>query len=79
MSGFNKQDITAINILLASAAEEAYEQYGNDDGQVNDYMELACDAIYSRLRDLIPHAMAGYRDANEDEQARLEGVGVDEI
>jgi hypothetical protein len=71
MSGFNKQYITAINILLASAAAEAYEQCGNDDGQVNDYMELACDAIYSRLRDLIPHAMADYRDANDPSERGL--------
>ena len=71
MSGFNKQDITAINILLASAAEEAYEQYGNDDGQVNDYMELTCDDIYSRLRDSIPHAMAHYRDLNDPSERGL--------
>ena len=71
MSEFNKQDIAAINILLASAAEEAYEQYGNDDGQVNDYMEGTCDVIYSRLRDLIPHAMADYRDANDPSERGL--------
>mgnify|MGYP003666991102 CR=1 FL=1 len=71
MSGFNKQDITAINILLASAAEEAYEQYGNDDGQVSDYMELVCAAIYSRLRNLIPHAMADYRFDNDPSERGL--------
>ena len=71
MSGFNKQDITAINILLASAAEEAYEKYGDDDGQVNDYMEATCDDIYYRLRVFIPHAMADYRDANDPSERGL--------
>ena len=71
MSGFNKQDIAAINMLLTSAAEEAYEQYGNDEDQVHDYIEICCDAIYSRLRDLIPHAMADYRDANDPSERGL--------
>tara|TARA_B110000908_G_scaffold83180_1_gene99602 strand:+ start:241 stop:456 length:216 start_codon:yes stop_codon:yes gene_type:complete len=71
MSGFNKQDITAINILLASAAAEAYEQCGNDEEQVHEYMEIGCDLIYSQLRDLIPQAMADYRFDNDPSERGL--------
>lgn len=71
MSGFNKQDRAAIDSLLASAAEEAYEQCGNDDEQVQAYMEETCEDIYWRLRTLLPQAMADYRDANDPSERGL--------
>jgi len=67
----SKQELVAVRILLKSFAEEAYEEYGNDDEQVNDYMELCCDDIYSRLRDLIPQAMADYRFDNDPSERGL--------
>ena len=70
MSNYKKESI-AIRTLLALFAEEAYEEHGNDDEQVHDYMEVCCEVIYSRLRDLIPEAMSDYRDANEPSERGL--------
>ena len=70
MSNYKKESI-AVRTLLALFAEEAYEEHGNDEEQVHDYIEICCDAIYSRLRDLIPQAMADYRDANEPSERGL--------
>ena len=53
MSNYKKESI-AIRTLLALFAEEAYEEHGNDEEQVHDYIEICCDDIYSRLRGLIP-------------------------
>ena len=64
MSNYKKESI-AIRTLLALLAEEAYEEHGHDDEQVYEFMETGCDVIYSHLRDLIPQAMADYRDAND--------------
>ena len=70
MSNYKKESI-AIRTLLALLAEEAYEEHGNDHEQVHDYIEICCDDIYSRLRDLIPQAMADYRDANDPSERGL--------
>ena len=70
MSNYKKESI-AIRTLLALLAEEAYEQYGNDEDQVHDYIEICCDDIYSRLRDLIPQAMSDYRFDNDPSERGL--------
>ena len=70
MSNYKKESI-AIRTLLALLAEEAYEEHGNDHEKVHDYIEICCDDIYSRLRDLIPQAMADYRDANDPSERGL--------
>ena len=70
MSNYKKESI-AIRTLLALFAEEAYEEHGNDEEQVHDYIEICCDDIYSRLRGLIPRAMSDYRDANEPSERGL--------
>ena len=70
MSNYKKESI-AVRTLLALFAEEAYEEHGNYDEQVHDYIEICCDDIYSRLRDLIPQAMADYRDANDPSERGL--------
>ena len=57
MCNYKKESI-AIRTLLALLAAEAYELYGNDDEHVHEYIEICCDDIYSRLKDLIPQAMA---------------------
>ncbi len=57
MCNYKKESI-AIRTLLALLAAEAYEELGNEDEQVHDYIEICCDDIYSRLKDLIPQAMA---------------------
>jgi len=70
MSNYKKESI-AIRTLLALLAEEAYEELGNDDEQVHEYMEMGCDVIYSQLRDLIPQAMADYRFDNDPSERGL--------
>tara|TARA_R110002153_G_scaffold53194_1_gene148627 strand:+ start:478 stop:690 length:213 start_codon:yes stop_codon:yes gene_type:complete len=70
MSNYKKESI-AIRTLLALLAEEAYEELGNDDEQVHEYMEIGSDVIYSRLRDLIPQAMADYRFDNDPSERGL--------
>ena len=55
MSNYKKESL-AVRTLLALLAEEAYEELGNDDEQVHEYMEMGCDVIYSQLRDLIHQA-----------------------
>ena len=70
MSDYKKESI-AIRTLLALLAEEAYELYGNDDEHVHEYMEMGCDDIYSRIRDLIPQAMADYRSDNDPSERGL--------
>ena len=70
MSNYKKESI-AIRTLLALLAEEAYEELGNDDEQVHEYMEIGCDVIYSQLRDLIPQAMADYRFDNDPSERGL--------
>jgi len=70
MSNYKKESI-AIRTLLALLAEEAYEELGNDDEQVHEYMEMGCDVIYSQLRDLIPRAMADYRFDNDPSERGL--------
>ena len=70
MSNYKKESI-AIRTLLALLAEEAYEDHGNDEEQVHDYMETGCDVIYSQLRDLIPQAMADYRFDNDPSERGL--------
>jgi len=70
MSNYKKESI-AIRTLLALLAEEAYEDLGNDDEQVHEYMEMGCDVIYSQLRDLIPQAMADYRFDNDPSERGL--------
>jgi len=70
MSNYKKESI-AIRTLLALLAEEAYEDHGNDDEQVHEYMEMGCEVIYSQLRDLIPQAMADYRFDNDPSERGL--------
>ena len=70
MSNYKKESI-AIRTLLALLAEEAYEEHGNDDEQVHEYMEIGCDVIYSQLRDLIPEAMSDYRFDNDPSERGL--------
>ena len=70
MSNYKKESI-AIRTLLALLAEEAYEEHGNDEDQVHDYIEIRCDLIYSQLRDLIPQAMADYRYDNDPSERGL--------
>ena len=70
MSNYKKESI-AIRTLLVLLAEEAYEVLGNDDEQVHDYMEMGCDDICSRIRDLIPQAMADYRFDNDPSERGL--------
>jgi len=41
MSNYKKESI-AVRTLLALLAEEAYEDHGNDDEQVHEYMEMGC-------------------------------------
>jgi len=70
MSNYKKESI-AIRTLLALLAEEAYEEHGDDDEQVHDYIEICCDDIHSRLKDLIPQAMADYRFDNDPSERGL--------
>ena len=70
MSNYKKESI-AIRTLLALLAEEAYEEHGNDEDQVHDCIEIRCDDIYFRLRDLIPEAMSDYRDSNDPSERGL--------
>ena len=70
MSNYKKESL-AVRTLLALLAEEAYEQCGNDEEQVHEYMEIGCDLIYSQLRDLIPQAMADYRFDNDPSERGL--------
>ena len=70
MSNYKKESI-AVRTLMALLAEEAYEELGNDDERVNEYMEMGCDVIYSRLRALIPQAMADYRFDNDPSERGL--------
>jgi len=70
MSNYKKESI-AVRTLLALLAEEAYEDHGNDDEQVHEYMEMGCEVIYSQLRDLIPQAMADYRFDNDPSERGL--------
>ena len=70
MSNYKKESI-AVRTLLALLAEEAYEEHGNDDEQVHEYMEMGCEVIYSQLRDLIPQAMADYRFDNDPSERGL--------
>ena len=70
MSNYKKESL-AVRTLLALLAEEAYEELGNDDEQVHEYMEMGCDVIYSQLRDLIHQAMADYRFDNDPSERGL--------
>ena len=67
----HKKELIAVRTLLALFAEEAYEEHGNDDEQVHDYMEVCCEVIYSRLRDLIPYALSDYRFDNDPSERGL--------
>ena len=70
MSNYKKES-TAVRTLLSLFAEEAYEQYGNDEDEVHAYIEICCDDIYSLLRVLIPQAMADYRFDNDPSERGL--------
>lgn len=66
-----KKELIAVRTLLELFAEEAYEEYGNDEEQVHDHIEMCCDVIYSQLRDLIPQAMSDYRFDNPQSERGL--------
>lgn len=71
MNGFSDKDTDAIHQLLESAAQEAYEEYGNNEEEVLAYMENILDDVAHTLSLLAPSALAMYRARNDPSERGL--------